>query len=184
MRTFKTICLFSWLGVSCGFFPAVAQEASLPRWVSDEWEVWTRNGGVWTTDNRDYKSEQQPYDAFGMEWTWGLGKKSIKGRLYVIKDGKDAGTLWEYRSAWHPVERTVLLYQFGSDGSLGLGTMDSTGPSQSRLAERFFDPSGSTARVGHDHWIKSNQEIDIQSYTISEDGEWKKLRFYVWKHQK
>lgn len=171
-----------------GFFVAAfssisAQEANLPSWVKEEWKIWTHDGGTWTTDNREYKNSQNPYDAYGMEWKWGLGEKTIKGRLYVIKDGRDAGTIWEYRSAWHPIDKTVLLYQFGSDGSLGLGVMDSTGIHESRLTQRFFDPSGQISSLGHDHRIKNDREIEIQSYTISESGEWKKLRFYVWKHQ-
>ena len=52
---------------------------------------WKSLAGTWIADNSQYKSDLDTLEAYGIQWTWGLTKKSMVGRLYGIKGGKDVG---------------------------------------------------------------------------------------------
>ncbi|HCU49636.1 MAG TPA: hypothetical protein DGG94_07525, partial [Micromonosporaceae bacterium] len=71
------------------------QQAEVPpKWVQADWEYYTRGTGKWIADNSAHKNENEPWDAYRLEWTWGLGKKTLRGRLLAMKDGKDAGVVF------------------------------------------------------------------------------------------
>ncbi|HSF18258.1 MAG TPA: hypothetical protein VLK65_22170 [Vicinamibacteria bacterium] len=57
-----------------------------PEWVVTNWKNLI---GVWIADNSAYKTDDDSMDAFGLEWTWGIGNKSLVGRLYGIRDECD-----------------------------------------------------------------------------------------------
>lgn len=62
---------------------------SAPAWFRRHIEGLTRDSGRWIADNAGFISQSEPWDHYGLEWTWGLGRHSVKGRLYAIKAGKD-----------------------------------------------------------------------------------------------
>jgi hypothetical protein len=105
--------------------------------------------GRWVADNTAYRSTDEPFDAYRIEWAWGLGNKSVQGRLFGLQGGEEAGTFWAFRKFWHAGEQQVKVYQFGSDGTVGIGTYERTGPHRSQLLQTFFYPDGTSARVGH-----------------------------------
>ncbi len=88
-----------------------------PDWVVASWE---QRVGTWIAENPS-KSGPNAVDAFGIDWRWGLGKKSLMGRLHAIRSGRDVGTLWDYHEYWHPGERQLIAAQYGNDGSYGVG---------------------------------------------------------------
>jgi hypothetical protein len=36
--------------------------------------AWAARIGTWVADNSAYKSEDDPHDAFGIDWSWGIGQ--------------------------------------------------------------------------------------------------------------
>ncbi|MGH9861572.1 MAG: hypothetical protein ACRD5F_16255 [Candidatus Acidiferrales bacterium] len=138
----------------------------------------TQGTGTWIADNSAYKSNDEPWDAYKLEWKLVLGKKLLKGRMLVIKDGKDVGAIWEFLSYWHPKEQRVVMSQWGSDGTYGTGTI--TDRSKNESVMQFFHPDGNGARVGH-RMDRRKAEEHSQSFDISDDGVWKKRRQYIWK---
>jgi hypothetical protein len=155
---------------------------AIPDWVRRDWEYWTQGTGRWIADNAKYKAENEPFDAYGTEWKWGLGKKSLKGRLFALKEGKEVATIWEFHSYWHPQEKRVVQTQFGGDGTFATGWMRATGEKTTESLERFFGADGSVFQVGHRAELRAS-EVHMQSFDVSESGEWKARRSYVWKLQ-
>ncbi len=109
---------------------AQTKDTPMPKWLQEHMNFITAGTGIWITDNSRFKNENEPFDEYGTEWKWGIGKKSITGRLFGLKDQKEAGDLWEFRLFWHPQERKAILQQFGGNGIVGIGEMrniESTG---------------------------------------------------------
>ena len=161
--------------------PAAAEPpAPAPEWVSG---MWTELAGTWVADNSAFRDERDTMDAYGIEWRWGIGRKSLVGRLYGIRDGKEVGTFWEFREFWHPGERRLIATQFGSDGSYGAGPHERKPDGSREMLQTFFDPeAGRTFKVGH----RARLEGDVHtttSFDVDEDGTWTKRRTYVWKRQ-
>jgi hypothetical protein len=42
--------------------------------------------GIWIADNSQYKTENEPFEKYALEWTLSPLKNSLKGRLYGIRD--------------------------------------------------------------------------------------------------
>ena len=159
---------------------AASPPGAPPPWVEQDWAYWAGGSGRWIADNGAYRSEAETFDAYGMEWTWGLGKKTLKGRLFAVKGGEEVGTIWELLSYWHPGEARLVVNQWGSDGTFGTGTQRRTGADATESEERFFSPEGGGFRFGH-RTRRLPGEAHVQSYDVSEDGTWSERRAYVWK---
>jgi hypothetical protein len=160
---------------------AFPQAEPIPDRVTSNWEKLI---GTWITDNSAYKSETDSMDAYGIEWSWGLGKKSLVGRLYGIRDGREVGSFWEFREFWHPGEGRLITTQYGSDGTYGTGPHDIKDDGSSEMLQTFYDPTtGAVSRVGH----RSELDGDVhttRSFDVSPEGEWKDRRTYVWRRKR
>lgn len=154
-------------------------EKSIPQWVKDNWAAHTNDDGIWITDNSQYKSEQEPFNAYGMEWEWGLGKASLKGRLYCIQDGKDVGTVWQFLNFWDPELQQHRMVQIGSNGTIGQGSIQLQTDGSTKSSEKFVSLAGGSFEVGHHSWFEDGA-MHTQSFDIVEN-EWSKRRFYIWK---
>ncbi len=152
---------------------------SPPAWFREGLADLVRGSGRWLADNSAHVSPQEPWEAYGQEWSWGLGKRSVKGRLYAVKGGKEAGTIWEYHVYWHPGEGRAVVEQFGSDGSFGRGYLSSDGNGGEWLDQTLHFMDGSTSRVGHQAKLEGDTRV-TQSLTWS-DGKWEKRRYYSWR---
>jgi hypothetical protein len=151
-----------------------------PSWVEQDWAYWAGGSGRWIADNGAYRSETEVFDAYGMEWTLGLGGKTLKGRLFALRDGEEVGTVWELLSYWHPGEQRLVVNQWGSDGTFGTGTQRRTADDASESEEQFFTPEGGGFRTGH-RTRRLPGAAHVQSSDVSEDGTWSERRSYVWK---
>lgn len=156
--------------------------APIPDWVLENWETRTTASGTWITDNENYKSEQEPYDAYAIQWQYGVGKKHIKGRLYFIKDGEDVGTVWQFTEFWDSVDNELRIIQIGSDGTVGKGKIWRTEEGKIKELQNFVAPDGTNYSSGHLSWME-NGVNHIESYNINGE-EWTKMRYYRWKLQK
>ena len=156
-----------------------AQDAGAPEWFLDDIARLTAEGGRWVADNSPYKNENEPYDAYGLEWRSSFDGTTMTGRLFGLIDGEESGTFWEFRQYWHPGAKKAVLEQFGWNGVVGVGVIWPEGEAM-KTAQTFYDPDGGERRAGH---INSFRDADTQiseSYDIV-DGEWKPRRRYVWK---
>ncbi|MCI0416064.1 hypothetical protein L0222_25090 [bacterium] len=154
---------------------------AIPAWFEEKMSVETQGMGKWIADNSQHKSEKEPVDSYGMEYTWGAGKKSIRFRLFAIRNNQESGTLWEYREFWHPGEKKVLVYQWGSDGTLGFGEVKPVDISKGKfeVEQTFFDPDGSSYKSRHET-LETAKERQTKSFVYA-DGAWKESRTYRWR---
>jgi hypothetical protein len=143
--------------------------------------TWEKLVGNWVADNSTFKNDVDTMDAYGIEWAWGLGKKSLVGRLYGLKGGKEVGTLWEFREFWHPGEGRLITTQHAGDGTYGVGPHDVKADGTSEMMQTFFDPgTGTKSIVGH----RAKLEGDLHttsSFNVDEKGVWTPRRTYVWR---
>jgi hypothetical protein len=161
--------------------PAEAQDPGPPEWFVNHLKTMTENSGRWIANNAAHRSDSEPFDAYGMAWTWGLGKKSATSRLFVVRGGQELGTLWEHRTVWHPGEKKALTLAFGSDGTYGTGVLEPAGDHEIKLEEVFFNVDGTSYREGHRIIDLGNGQVEMQSFGIKPDGTWEPRRSYVWK---
>jgi hypothetical protein len=177
MRSFAFVAL-------CAAGVAASTEAQVnapPAWMQHEMESLTRDGGRWITDNAAYRGPDEPHDAYGLEWSWGIGRKTVRGRLFGLQGGRDVGTFWEFRMVWHPGRREVLLYQFGGDGTLGVGPMIALADGRTEAVQTFYAPDGTVARVRH---LTRTDGDTHETSSFDEDGSgWKPRRTYVWRRE-
>lgn len=158
------------------------EEAPIPDWFLEHVASMTEGSGRWIASNSEYRSEAEPFDAYGLEFERGLGGKSLRGRLFVLRDGEEAGTVWELRTVWHPGRREVLAHQFGADGTLGVGVMVRHGERSHRIEQEFFSPDGQEYRVGHENEVRDGR-MEAKSFSIAPDGTWKPRRSYSWRRE-
>ena len=158
--------------------PALSQSA-LPKEVLADWENLTQSGGNWVADNAAYKNDNEPFEAYGLTWTWGFAKKSVNGTLYGIRDGKKTGTFYEFKMFYHPKENKTIYYQFGTDGTVGEGEVKIFG-AMSEILTTFYMPGGDSYKQRHEE-EKKNGQRHSQDFNLKNDGTWEKGRTYVWK---
>lgn len=159
---------------------AASAQAEPPEWFTHHLNYMVE-GGTWTADNKAHKSEAEPFDAYGQEWSWGLAEKTARFRILVMQEGKTIGAVWEHHVVWHPGEEKAYVYVYGTDGTHGIGTIRSTGEGKYETEETFYAPDGSTRTAGHRLEEMGENEIKIESFQVQEDGTWKPERSYVWK---
>ena len=139
--------------------------------------------GVWVADNSRYMSDSEPFDAYALEWSYGINHKSITGRLYGLKDGLDKGTLWQFRKYWDPSQDKPVLAQYSGDGTMGTGAFTKHSHSHHEIVQTFVSPGGTPYKIGHRTDIKSDSVHVGLSYTINDKDEWTLNRSYTWKKQ-
>ncbi|MCI0447795.1 hypothetical protein L0244_03170 [bacterium] len=164
--------------------PQTATSEAIPAWLENYMGLQVRGTGKWIAENPHKNNEKEP-DAYGMEYSWGAGKKSIQFRLFAITNHKESATMWEYRVFWHPGEKKVLVYQWGSDGTLGYGEVKPVDISkgQFEVEQVFFDPTtGSSFKSRHES-IETDTERQTKSFVYN-DGIWKESGTYTWRLSK
>lgn len=169
-------------GMASGQSPAAppARAEAIPQAVIDQW---ARLVGTWVTDNSAYKSDDNPYDGFGLEWSWGLGERSLVGRLYGIVDGRDVATFWEFREFWHPGDARLVAMQFGAGGAVGSGWHDIGEGGTSEMLQTFYYPAaGTVEQVGHRSTLEGDRHVTA-SFSVAADGTWTPRRTYTWYRQ-
>jgi hypothetical protein len=153
-----------------------------PQWYLEDIARLTAEGGRWITDNSAYQSENEPFEAYGMEWQSGFDGDTMTGRLFGIKDGQELPhDFWEFRQYWHPGRQEAVIEQFGWGGALGLGTLreDEAG---TRSEQTFHMADGTRMHGGHKSRFADPDTYVTESFDIV-DGAWEPRRKYVWKRQ-
>lgn len=173
MRSVSTTLLFSCL---LAITTNAQSDAAPPDWVHEDM---ARSVGMWIGDNSEYQSEQEPFDQYGIEWSWGLGEKTLRGRLFGLKDGEEQGTFWEFIQFWDPAKQKVMVYQFGGDGTVGKGELEWVDEHSTRLLQTFTSLNGSSFTAGHRTTTDGSEQTGI-SFDVDADGNWTPRRSYLW----
>jgi hypothetical protein len=144
---------------------------------------WTKLAGTWIADNSEYRSEQEPFDAYGLDWQPGLDGTTLTGRLYGLTDGREVATFWEFRDFWHPGDRQVISTQFGMGGTYGAGPHTIRGDGTSEMLQTFYSPAaGTVTRIGHRSELRGTEHV-TRSFDVQPDGGWVPRRVYTWHKQ-
>lgn len=176
-RTARLGLLLGWL------WAGAAAAGPAPGWFADHLAELTADGGVWIADNAAYRSEQEKAEAYGLQWRYGVGKRSAVGRLYAIIGGQDTGTIWEFRMYWHPGQDQALLLQFGAGGAVLNGPLTVQEDGSDRLQQTFYRPDGSQVEIGHLTRHPAPGVHEGGSYDIDAEGNWQARRSYTWHRQ-
>lgn len=160
-------------------FPPNAAQRTAPAWFQEHMALMTAGGGRWLADNGTYRSDGEPFDAYGMEWDWGLGKKSLKGRLFGLSEGVEQDTFWEFRLYWDPAAAEAVALQFGADGTVGRGVLEDRGEGATASEQTFVSPAGVAREVRHETRTTRERQV-TESFERQGDG-WRADRSYVWK---
>lgn len=150
----------------------------IPDWFVEHLESRMHGGGRWVADNQAYVSDSEPIDAYGIEWHWGAGRKSVRGRMFAMADGRETTTIWELRTVWHPGERRALIYQYGSDGTFATGTLEPEGEGVT-IEQEFHAPDGTALMIRHHEQADEHGAL-VSSTSILGDEGWQADRTYVW----
>jgi len=162
---------------------AQSTQDPIPVKVRLYWETLTKDSGYWVADNKSYNNSNEPFDAYGLIWILGLANNSVNGTLYAIRNGKKAGRLFEYKMFYHPSKKRVIIEQFGTDGTYGIGELVIDADFKTDLIQDFTNPTGIGYKTRHIEEIK-NEDRYSQSYNQKPNGDWEKSRFYIWKREK
>lgn len=155
---------------------AVAQDAGgAPAWFHERMAELTRGSGRWLTDNRDYRSANEPYEEYGLAWRWGLGRQTVHGRLFGLVDGREVATFWEFLIYWDPARAEAVMLQVGVSGVVGCGALQPDGTSE----QTFTDPAGGSQRVRHEETSEGDLRRSASFNWV--DGAWVPRRIYVWR---
>jgi len=149
-----------------------------PEWFLHEIATLTAGSGRWIADNSEYQSEQEPFEAYGTEWSASFDGTTMTGRLFGIKDGKETVNFWEFRQYWHPGRGEAVLEQFGWGGAVGIGKAWRDGET-TKSDQTFFAPDGSASRTGHISEFADSDTHVTRSFDIKDDV-WTARRSYTW----
>ncbi len=154
----------------------------MPDWVKKHMSYMTEGTGRWIADNSEFKSANEPYDKYCVEWKWGIGKQSIKGRLFGIQREKETAEFWEFYLFWHPQKQKVIIQQISGNGILGVGeiiNVESGGKTERMSQMTFFTPDGKSWKDLHKIFEDEN-EHQTTSFVLK-NSTWNKQRSYIWK---
>jgi hypothetical protein len=169
------------LAVLSGALVPAPAAAEPPQWFLEEITSLTADGGRWVADNSGYRNENEPFEAYVVEWTSGFDGATMTGRLFGLKDGAETPAFWEFRQYWHPGRNEAVLEQFGWGGAIGAGVM--TRERDTTITDQvFYQGDGAARREAHRGEFRDSKTHVTESFDIV-DGEWKPRRTYVWKLQ-
>lgn len=155
---------------------ATAQEKKIPEWFLNDLE---ESIGTWIADNKNYVSENEPFTHYGIEWSWGLGKTTMKGRLFGLIDGEGQGDFWEFRQYWDNVNEVAVVEQFGNGGMIGIGSLQPIDEYTTESVQTFSLPNGNSWKDRHIS-IRKKTELITTSYKMDSEGKWVENRTYSW----
>ena len=156
----------------------------MPRWLKNHMDYMTRGTGQWIADNSKFKTKNEPFDEYGIIWKWGIGKKSMRGRLYGLRNRKEIASFWEFHLFWHPTKRKAILQQFGGNGILGVGeiqNVNSTRRIERKSEMTFHSLTGKTWKDRH-RIFEDKDAHETTSYSFKNNS-WVQRRNYKWRRE-
>ncbi|MDX1517514.1 MAG: hypothetical protein R3288_11780 [Woeseiaceae bacterium] len=158
---------------------AATSDREAPAWFLEEIAMLTAGDGRWTADNSEYRSADEPYDAYVTEWRASFGATTLSGRLFGLKNGEQSTDFWEFRQYWDPEAREAVVLQFGWGGRVGIGTAWQQ-DGRTHSLQTFSAPDGSPHQAGHISWFEDDVTHVTESFDVV-DGAWQPRRRYEWR---
>lgn len=158
---------------------ARSQSAAAPQWFLDDIAVLSDGTGRWITDNSAYRSDAEPWSAYGTAWTSSFDGTTMSGRLFAIEDGVEATRFWEFRQYWHPGRREGVLEQFGHGGRIVVGSMTNEN-GVTTIDQTAYTIDGDSNRGGHVSRFLDADTYFTESFLIR-DGARIPYREYTWR---
>jgi hypothetical protein len=156
-----------------------SQTKEIPTWFLDDLST---NIGTWITSNSKYTSEAEAFTHYAIEWSWGVGKTSIVGKLYGLTGGVESDTFWEFRQFWDNENERAALHQYGHNGVNGIGAIRPFEDDKMESVQVFSLPDGRTWLERHITSF-SGSNMTTTSFQKDDAGVWKEKRTYVWKKE-
>lgn len=154
-------------------------DAAMPSWLADHMRFLVGGTG-WAASNAAYQDgSTEPYDAYTMDYDWGIGRRSVRGSLGGRRDDRDSGEFWEIRLIWDPVQRKARLFQFGADGTIAEGTLTPQATHKYRAEMVLHLPDGKTRLIRDELTEIGDREMRTRSFH-RENGAWVAKRRYTW----
>ncbi len=159
----------------------VTQTAEEKSPLVAQMEYLVRDGGEWTTKNEEYnpKDKNSPH-SFGYKFEWGLHQRIVKLRIFGIYNNGQRLDFWDSIYAWHPVEKKIKAYQFGSGGAIATGESFRVDDKTNQVSLTFVQPDGGSFDYKNVMTVLGPDEFRSTSYH-HENGEWKLKRASVWR---
>ena len=164
------------------------KSAEMPAWFLQEMESQV---GVRKASNAKYQSENEPFSDYVIEWTWGIGKDKVNGRMYGIKDDQPTYDFWEFKMYWDADRKQARLIQWGNGGMLADGFIRQAGEDhvsgqeagQTESIQTLSSPHMASRLERHLN-TPTAEGLITTSYSKDEQGEWQAQRSYLWVKQK
>ena len=154
------------------------RQGAIPEYIREDWALRTQGTGIWIADNAAFKSDNEPFDAYGLQWAYGIGNMHLTGRLFGLIDGEEAGVFWQFTEFWDPATSMHRVLQIGGNGTVGQGKIWREADGSIKEEQTFAPPGGKPFVTGHRTWMENGNQ-HVQSYNIA-NGVWEENRFYIW----
>ncbi len=152
----------------------------LPDWYRAELARLTAGSGRWVASNAEFRSEQEPYEAYAVEWRKAADGRGVTGRLVALVDGREVVEFWQYRTYWDANAQQAVATQFASFGAVGSGQL--VGFGAATLTDQTLTAAdGRQWREMHHAWFEDDVHV-TQTYGYR-DGGWTAKRRYRWQLQ-
>jgi hypothetical protein len=148
-----------------------------PAAADDRLAPLERFAGEWTVDGKWTSGESLHARSV---YEWGLGKKILKARTYVMNGDKEYQR-YEGVLAWHPEKKSLFEISFSFDGSISEYLIESTDKDTLRIGWQAFDPD----KPPRARQVIKFLDKDSFQWTVSpKDGDdWKALIDATWKRK-
>lgn len=158
---------------------AVAKDALAPFG-----EYFVRDGGRWTTPNKQYEPGSDQPHSYGLEFDRKLNGWAITTRIFGIQDGEPEVDFWEIVMGWDAGAQQLVVYQLGNGGAVlrGTGRKNSDGTLEMELHGAQWD--GSPFGYRDVFRIEGPDRFEIDAFHPNEDGEMVLTQTNVWTREK
>ncbi|TDR16856.1 polysaccharide deacetylase family protein [Marinicella litoralis] len=152
---------------------------AMPEWFKQEMQ---NQVGTWQASNAEFQSEAEPFSAYRIEWTWGLGQQSVNGRLFAIHNDQPTGNFWTFKQYWDPAQGQARLIQMGHGGRIGDGFIHPVNEQQLETIQTFSAPGVDAYSERHLNHM-TDQGLVTTSFKLDAYGDWQPQRSYLWVKQ-
>lgn len=183
-RRWLTCCIFV-----AGMLPVLAvAESGPPAWFRQHLQQLTAGSGRWIADNQAYRGDDEPFDAYGLQWQPGLGGHTATGQLFGLRAGEQSEDFWQFRVYWDATGGHGVIEQFAGHGAVGRGPL--TGFGEATLTDQTFTmPDGRQWRELHHAWFEDDARtgtadgVHVTHSFEWKQGAWTPKRQYRWQLQ-
>ena len=173
-------CLLLSVGLRAAEPATAPASGALPGWYQTEIDSLSQGSGRWVADNSAFRSEQEPFEQYVVEWRKASDQRGLTGRLFGISGGKESADFWSFRIYWDAAANGAVIQQFAGFGAVGIGSL--VGFAGATLSDQSFTaPDGRTWREMHHSWFEG--EVHVTRSLEWREGSWSAKRTYRWKLQ-